>query len=79
MASVAEREVFRLTASAGPDRAVFFHRDCVGSFARALVGTVAVGRIFGLPTGAQVQSLSGLGVDLVGGGLPDHGLIIRLT
>ena len=77
MGAVAKGEVFRPTAAAGPDRPVFFDLHGTGSFARALVRAVAVGRVFGLAAGAEAEGLAGLSVDLVGEGLPVHGLIIQ--
>ena len=77
MGAVAEGEVFRFAATAGPDRPAPFDLHGMRGFARALVGSVTVRGIFRLATGAEVKGLSGPGVDLVGEGLPVHGLIIR--
>ena len=41
------------------------------------MGAVAMGRVFGLAAGAEVEGLAGLSVDLVGGGLPTHRMIIQ--
>jgi hypothetical protein len=75
--AVAEGEVFGFAAAAGPDGAVFFHFYRMRGFAGSFVGAVTVGRILGLATRAKVEGLPGLGVDLVGKGLPAHGIIIQ--
>ena len=72
MGTVAEGEIFGFTAATGPDRAVFLHLDGMRGFARALMGPVAVGRIFGLTAGAEEKGLPGLEVYFVGEGLPGH-------
>ncbi len=77
MGAVAKGEIFGFAATAGPNRAVFFDLHRMGSFSRALMGSVTGRRVFGLSAGAEVEGLSGLGVNLVGEGLPAHGWIIR--
>ena len=41
------------------------------------MGAVAEGWILGLSAGAEVEGLTGPGVDFVGEGLPAHRMIIR--
>ena len=77
MATVAEGEMLGFTAAAGPDGAAFVHFHRTGSFAGALMGSVAKRRVFGLSAETEVEGLAGLSVDLVGEGLPVHGVIIR--
>ena len=77
MRAVAEGGIFGFAATAGPDGAVFLDLHGTGGFTGAFVRAVAAGRVFRLPTGAEVEGLSGLGVDLVGEGLPVHRLIIQ--
>ena len=77
MGAVAEGEVFRFAATAGPDGAVFLDLHRTGGLAGALVGAVAVKRVVGLAAGAEIEGLAGLRVDLVGKGLPGHRLIIQ--
>ena len=66
-----------MAATAGPNGAVFFNLHGMGSFAGTFVGSVAVGRVLALPTGAEIEGLSGLGVNFEGKGLPTHGIIIQ--
>ena len=77
MGAVAEGEVFGSAAAAGPDGTVLFDLHRAGRLTGTLVGAVAVRRVFGLAAGTEVEGLAGLSVDLVGEGLPGHGLIIR--
>ena len=77
MRAVAEGGILRFAATAGPDRTVFFDRNYFRRFARALVGAIAVRRVFGLAAGAESKGLAGGGVDFVGRGLPTHELIIE--
>ena len=72
MGAVAEGEIFGFTAAAGPDGSVFLNLYGAGRLTGALVGAVAVRRVFGLAAGAEVEGLAGLSVDLVGEGLPVH-------
>ena len=75
MGAVAEGEIFGSAAAAGPDGPVFLNLYGAGRLTGALVGAVAVRRVFGLAAGTEVEGLAGLSVDLVGEGLPGHGLI----
>ena len=77
MGAVAEGGILGVAAAAGPDGTVFLNLDGAWRLTGALVGAVAVGWVFGLAAGAEVEGLAGLGVDLVGKGLPGHLLIIQ--
>jgi len=76
MAAVAKRGGFGSTTTAGPDGTIFFNCHHLGSLARALMGTIAVGRVFALPAGAESERLTGCGVDFIRKGLPAHEWII---
>jgi hypothetical protein len=77
MASVTEGGILGFAAAAGPKRPVFFNLQGMRGLAGAFVGAVAEGWILGLSAGAEVEGLTGLGVDFVGEGLPAHGFIIQ--
>ena len=58
MGAVAEGEIFGFTAAAGPDGSVFLNLYGAGRLTGALVGAVAVRRVFGLAAGAEVEGLA---------------------